>query len=114
MSRASRTVTADELDAVRRVLKAAGREGAAVHRAELAVFARVPERIAREAVRRLVMDGEPIVTLTDGYRFSNDPAVLGAEVRSLKHRAAEILKRATALERHLQPQLALFAAGGSR
>ncbi len=107
--KSGRLITPEELDAVRAVLKAAGKEGTAVHRGELAVYARVPERIAREAVRRLVMEGEPVVSLNDGYRYTDDRDTLDAEIRSLKHRAAEILARANALERHVSPQLALFA-----
>ena len=109
--KSGRSVTLEEIDAVRVVLKAAGREGAAIHRNDLAIYARVPDRIAREAVRRLVLEGEPVISLNAGYRYTDDREELGAEVRSLKHRASEILARANALERHLSPQLALFAGG---
>ena len=76
---------------------------APIERTDLARAAGLKERTARKAVTELVLRGEPVITLNDGYRLTNDPSLIRAEVRSLRHRAGEILRRADALAARLHP-----------
>lgn len=88
-------VTPEQLDAVHCVIV---REDV-VHIPELAILACVSPRIARAAVRELVLNGYPIITLNDGYRLAKSADELRAEAASLRHRAEEISHRARALDR---------------
>jgi hypothetical protein len=88
-------VTPEQLDAVRCVIVRAD----VVHIPELAARARVSPRIARAAVRELVLKGYPIITLNDGYRLAESASELRVEAASLRHRATEIMARAVRLDR---------------
>jgi hypothetical protein len=92
-------VTPEQLLAVREVIRHAA---FSVHIPNLAYLARVSPRIARAAVRDLVLLGEPIVTLNNGYRLADSPLELRQEAASLRHRAAEILARAAALDAQVE------------
>lgn len=74
-----------------------------IERTELARFCEMKERAVRKAVQTLVLRGHPVITLNDGYRISRNRKEILAEMRSLRHRAREINKRADALELYLFP-----------
>lgn len=81
-----------------------------ITKAELVAKTALCDRVIREAVSCLVLDGHPIASnrSSGGYEYTHDMAKIEAEHASLLSHAKHIKARADALAKHLSPQTELF------
>lgn len=79
---------------------------------ELVAATTLCDRVIRECVAQLVLDGHPITTRREapgGYQWTTNHAEIEAEYARLQSHGKAILARADALAKnHLEPQQDLF------